>query len=184
MSASQGRKQCKDPKTVRVYVIDNASSCEKLLQSFQSRYTFERSYIGLDCEWVNKKGQVNAPVALLQIATPLFDCFLVRLCKMDGQMPKAVKQILEDRTILKFGVAIQNDAKRLLEMFGIQVRGCVDLRHIITQRTQLESGDKLRFVIWAHPLIILTLPPFKGVEDRRGVECVVEIVEVVSKGIN
>ncbi|XP_067051206.1 exonuclease 3'-5' domain-containing protein 2-like [Acropora muricata] len=99
------------------------------------------NYIGIDCEWVNKKGQVNAPVALLQIATPLCDCFLVRLCKMDGQMPQTVKEILEDKTILKFGVGIQDDAKRLWKMFGIHARGCVDLRHVI-QRSQLENDDQ------------------------------------------
>ena len=148
MSSSQGRKRSKYPKTARVYVIDDASSCDELLQCFRSRYAFEMNYIGMDCEWVNKEGQVNAPVALLQIATPLCDCFLVRLCKMDDQMPQVIKEILEDKTVLKFGVGIQNDAKRLLEMFGIHARGCVDLRDV-AQRTQLENGD-LRFVTWAH----------------------------------
>ena len=60
------------------------------------------NYIGIDCEWVNKEGQVNAPVALLQIATPLCDCFLVRPCKVDGQMQQIVKEILEDKTVLKY----------------------------------------------------------------------------------
>ena len=146
MSSSQGRKRLKDPKTARVFVIDDSSSCDKLLQLHRSKYPFKMNYIGIDCEWVNKKDQKKAPVALLQFATPLCDCFLVRLCKMDGQMPQIVKEILEDKTVLKFGVGIQNDAKRLLEMFGIHVRGCVDLRHV-AQRIQLENGDQ-RFVTW------------------------------------
>lgn len=125
-------------------MIDDASTCDKLLQFHRSKYAFKMNYIGLDCEWVDKKGQLNARVALLQIATPLCDCFLVRLCKMGGQMPQTVKEILQDETILKFGVSIQNDAKRLCEMFDILPRGCVDLRYIV-QRTQLENGDQ-RFV--------------------------------------
>ena len=149
MSSSQGRKRSKDPKTARVYVIDDASSCDKLLRCNRSKSAFKMNYIGIDCEWVNKEGQVNAPVALLQIATPLCDCFLVRLCKMDGQMPQTVKEILEDKTVLKFGVGIQNDAKRLLEMFGIHARGCIDLRDV-ARRTQLENEDQ-RFVTWAYP---------------------------------
>ena len=153
MSSSQGRKPPKDPKTARVFVIDDASSCGKLLQFYCSKYTFEMNYIGIDCEWVKKKGQVNAPVALLQIATPLCDCFLVRLCKMDGQIPKIVKEILEDKAVLKFGVGIQNDAKRLSDMFTIHVRGCVDLKYV-AQRTRLENGDQ-RFVIF-----ILNNDPF------------------------
>ena len=126
-------------------MIDDASSCDKLLQSHRSKYAFKMNYIGIDCEWVNKEGQVNAPVALLQIATPLCDCFLVRLCKMDGQMRQIVKEILEDKTVFKFGVGIQDDAKRLWKMFGIHARGCVDLRHVI-QISQLEN-EYQRFVI-------------------------------------
>ena len=71
------------------------------------------NYIGIDCEWVNKEGQVNAPIALPQIATPLCDCFLVRLGKTDGWMPQSVKELLQDKIVLKFGVGIQDDAKRL-----------------------------------------------------------------------
>lgn len=158
------KERSKDPKTARVFVI-NDLSCDKLLQFHRSKYPFKMNYIGMDCEWVNNKGQVNAPVALLQIATPLCDCYLVRLCKMDGEMPQIVKEILEDKTVLKFGVGIQNDAKRLLEMFAIHVRGCVDLRRI-AQRTQLENGDQ-RYVIYK----TMTPPPFKAVHfpgDRRG----------------
>ena len=136
--SSQGTKGSKFPKKAQVFVIDDASSCDKLLQSHRSKYAFKMNYIGIDCEWVNKEGQVNAPVALLQIATPLCDCFLVRLCKMDGQMPQTVKEILEDKTLLKFGVGIQDDAKRLWKMFGVYALACVDLRHVI-QRSRLEN---------------------------------------------
>ena len=111
--SSQGTRRGKFLKKAQVFVIDDSSSCDKLLQFHRSKYAFKINYIGIDCEWVNKEGQVNAPVALLQIATPLCDCFLVRLCKMDGQIPQTVKEILEDKTVLKFGVGIQDDAKRL-----------------------------------------------------------------------
>ena len=60
-------------------------------------------------------------------------------------MLQIVKEILEDKTVLKFGVGIQDDAKRLWKMFGIHARGCVDLRHVI-QRSQLEN-EYQRFVI-------------------------------------
>ncbi|XP_067024479.1 bifunctional 3'-5' exonuclease/ATP-dependent helicase WRN-like isoform X2 [Acropora muricata] len=57
---------------------------------------------------------------------------------MDGQIPQTVKEILEDKTVLKFGVGIQDDAKRLWKMFGVHAQGCVDLRHVI-QRSRLEN---------------------------------------------
>ena len=145
MRSPKGTKHNKFLKKAQVFVVDDASSCDKLLQCHRSKYGFKMNYIGIDCEWVDKDGEENAPVALLQIATPLYDCFLVRLCKMDGQMPQTVKEILEDKTVLKFGVGIQDDAKRLWKMFGIRAQGCVDLRHVI-QRSQLENDDQ-RFVI-------------------------------------
>ena len=60
-------------------------------------------------------------------------------------MLQIIKESLEDKTVLKFGVGIQDDAKRLWKMFGINARGCVDLRHVI-QRSQLEN-EYQRFVI-------------------------------------
>ena len=143
--SSQGTKRSKFLKKAQVFVIHDASSCDKLVQCHRSKYAFKMNYIGIEREWVNKEGQVNAPVALLQIATPLCDCFLVRLCKMDGQMRQIVKEFLEDKTVVKFGVGIQDDAKRLRKMFGIHAQGCVDLRHVI-QRSQLEN-EYQRFVI-------------------------------------
>ncbi|KAJ7370831.1 Exonuclease 3'-5' domain-containing protein 2 [Desmophyllum pertusum] len=137
------RNGCGRSKTSRVFVIDNVSSCNKLLQSYRSQYPLQLNFLGMDCEWVNKKGQTNAPVALLQIATPLSDCFLIRLCKMDGHLPQSVREILEDKNILKFGVGIKDDAKRLSGMFGIDVLGCVDLRHVI-QRCRVENGVQSR----------------------------------------
>lgn len=133
-------------KTSRVFVVDNASSCDKLLQSYLSKYPSKLNFLGLDCEWVNKKGQTNVPVALLQIATPLSDCFLIRLCKMDGHLPQTVREILEDKSILKFGVGIKDDAKRLTGMFGVNVLGCVDLRHVV-QRCRVEYSVQTRYVV-------------------------------------
>ncbi|XP_068712729.1 exonuclease 3'-5' domain-containing protein 2-like isoform X3 [Montipora foliosa] len=141
---SQERERSKEPKNARVFVLDDASSCDTLLQYYRSQYPFRMNYLGIDCEWVSTKGQVNAPVALLQIATPVCDCFLVRLCKMEGQMPQILEEILQDKTILKFGVGIQDDVKRLSAMFGINVWGCVDLRHVV-QRCQMGTDDQKSF---------------------------------------
>lgn len=136
----------KKPKTSRIFVIDSASSCDKILRSYCSNYPFKMNFLGVDCEWVNRKGQANAPVALLQLATPLCDCFLIRLCKMEGRMPQSVKELLEDKAILKFGVGIQDDVKRLSRMFGVKVLGCVDLRHVM-QRCRLDEAGQQRYVI-------------------------------------
>lgn len=133
-------------KTTRIYVVDSVSSCDKLLQSYRSSYPFKLNFLGMDCEWVNKKGHTNTPVALLQIATPLSHCFLVQLCKMNGHLPQTVRDILEDKSILKFGVGIKEDAKRLTGMFGVQVMGCVDLRHVV-ERCQVDETVQERYML-------------------------------------
>ncbi|KXJ13471.1 exonuclease 3'-5' domain-containing protein 2 [Exaiptasia diaphana] len=121
-------------KLAKVFVLSNPSECEQALRAYKEKYQsypFSMNFLGLDCEWVNDKGIVTHPVALLQIATPLNDCFLIRLCKFEGILPRILKEILEDRNILKFGVGIQDDAKKLNGMYGINVSGFVDLRHVV-----------------------------------------------------
>lgn len=118
-------------KSARVFVLNDANECEQTLQAYKESYPFPLNFLGLDCEWVNEKGRDTHPVALLQIATPLNDCFLIRLCQMKGTLPRILKEILEDRNILKFGVGIQDDAKKLNRTYGMNVSGCVDLRHVV-----------------------------------------------------
>lgn len=50
--------------------------------------------VGLDCEWVSK-GKENRPVALLQVATPHRDCYLIRLNKLQS-VPDCLLRILSD----------------------------------------------------------------------------------------
>ena len=131
-------------KSATVFVLDDANECEQTLQAYKELYPFPLNFLGLDCEWVNEKGRDSHPVALLQIATPLNDCFLIRLCQMKGSLPISLKVILEDRNILKFGVGIQDDAKKLSVTYGLNVSGCVDLRHVMLrcQSHKDNSGDE------------------------------------------
>ncbi|RUS74534.1 hypothetical protein EGW08_017706 [Elysia chlorotica] len=82
--------------------------------------------LGLDCEWVQKR-----PVALLQLATPSGRCVLVRLFKLGSSLPATLKSLLADKSILKVGVAVVEDGKKLFQNFGLHLAGCVDLRHML-----------------------------------------------------
>lgn len=84
--------------------------------------------LGFDCEWVFR-GRRH-PVALLQLATQDGVCALVRVFKI-STFPASLKQLLNDRSILKVGVAPKDDAKKLFQDYGLFVRGCVDLRHML-----------------------------------------------------
>ena len=113
---------------IPVYVVSDPILCRELLQKQSLTETIK--FIGLDCEWVSEN--IKTPIALLQLATGN-NCFLIRVEKMTKSkrhLPEALKTLLEDRRVLKFGVGIEQDGKKL-RMLGINLRGFVDLRHII-----------------------------------------------------
>lgn len=99
---------------IRVVVCSLESEWEEIADEF--RKSLSHGMLGLDCEWVSTKRDHR--VALLQMAGNSELCVLIRLCRMKA--PKAVREILADPTIIKFGVAIQDDAKRLWSDYGIK----------------------------------------------------------------
>ena len=94
----------------------------------------------LECElWpcfpllqVNSEGKAS-PLSLLQMASPSGFCVLVRLPKLicgGKTLPKTLLDILADGTILKVGVGCSEDASKLLQDYGLVVKGCLDLRYL------------------------------------------------------
>jgi len=94
--------------------------------------------LGLDCEWVSDDGRAK-PVALLQIATFSGLCVLVRLPVL-GTIPNSLKEILASHEILKTGVAVLDDSQKLLADYGLDLVGCVDLRHLVLDFRCRNSG--------------------------------------------
>ncbi|XP_032630693.1 exonuclease 3'-5' domain-containing protein 2 [Chelonoidis abingdonii] len=96
--------------------------------------------LGIDCEWVSVEGKAS-PVSLLQMASSSGFCILVRLPKLvsNGQtVPKSLLNILVDSTILKVGVGCWEDSCKLLQDYGLAVKGSVDLRYLaMRQRKDL-----------------------------------------------
>ncbi|XP_042229715.1 exonuclease 3'-5' domain-containing protein 2-like isoform X1 [Homarus americanus] len=106
--------------------------------------------VGFDCEWVQVRGR-RRPVALLQLASCSGLCVLVRLSHMKPNFPHTLRTLLEDKTILKVGVAPLEDSNYLAADYNLKVRGCVDLRYLVLQCHKSElcgeedtlDGDKL-----------------------------------------
>lgn len=81
---------------------------------------------------VNLEGKAS-PLSLLQMASPSGFCVLVRLPKLicgGKTLPKTLLNILADGTILKVGVGCSEDASKLLQDYGLVVKGCLDLRYL------------------------------------------------------
>ena len=89
---------------------------------------------GLDCEWVG-----NNSTALLQLA--VFSdsgtkCYLFRLQKFDDKIFELLNNILNENSIIKLGVGIDGDYKRLLAEGFVDVTkySFLDLRFLAVQR--------------------------------------------------
>ncbi|XP_065674256.1 exonuclease 3'-5' domain-containing protein 2 [Hydra vulgaris] len=113
-------------QNVIIYVLNKAEDCNVVLECFQENLHF----VGLDCEWVSNEKNY---VALIQLSLGT-TCLIYRIPQSttNEEFPFQLKKLLENQKILKFGVAIYEDVRRL-HSHGVTVRGFVDLR-ILAQR--------------------------------------------------
>ncbi|KAJ3822645.1 ribonuclease H-like domain-containing protein, partial [Lentinula raphanica] len=83
--------------------------------------------IGFDLEWKPnfRPGQPENPIAVVQIAYGTAS-YVVHV-KWMQYLPDGLAEILENPRIVKVGVGIQNDAKKLYKDLGICLNSCVDL---------------------------------------------------------
>merc|ERR1711962_1445736 len=107
---------------VKVFLSTEADACNEFIEQFMLEKTH---FIGLDCEWESSK---TNGVALIQISVGNY-CLLHRVNASDNKLPEKLRLLLENHSVLKFGVAIQEDVKRL-KFHGVHVRGFVDLRNL------------------------------------------------------
>lgn len=119
------------------------------------RHCDEFNVLGFDCEWVSDYTG-RRKVALLQLATHRGLCVLIRLCKLKhipsdlavsltrSQRIKLIfrcfhqkktiicifQDILNDKNIIKVGVAPYTDAKFLRDDYNCNCNGTLDLRFV------------------------------------------------------
>ncbi|KAJ7071520.1 ribonuclease H-like domain-containing protein [Mycena amicta] len=107
------------PAIKQLYITD-ADSAECAISTFSGP-------CGIDIEWrpTYVKGQPENPVALLQLANA-DTILLLHLCHMKS-IPTNLRTFLEDPDIVKAGVGIQGDVKKLYRDVGVSLCGCVDL---------------------------------------------------------
>lgn len=106
------------------------------IQPFLRRELEDFPVLGIDCEWVNLEGKAS-PLSLLQMASPSGFCALIRLPRLiygGKTLPRTLLDILADGTILKVGVGCSEDANKLLQDYGLIVRGCLDLRYLAVKQ--------------------------------------------------
>lgn len=109
-----------------------------LFHFYAIRHCDNYNVLGFDCEWVTVGG-TRRPTALLQLSSSEGLCALFRLCCMK-QIPKSLRDLLEDDDVIKVGVAPQGDAQKLAHDFGVGVASTFDLRFLAAMTGKKPEG--------------------------------------------
>ena len=109
-----------------IYVIDSMSKMIMAINALR-----KEAIVGFDSETRPSfaRGQ-NHKVALIQIST-FTDCFLFRVNKIG--MPEKLKDFLEDESIIKIGLSLNNDVLAMQRFADIKPRGFVDLQKMVKE---------------------------------------------------
>ncbi|OCH92730.1 hypothetical protein OBBRIDRAFT_833249 [Obba rivulosa] len=122
------KRACEKNKAELIYITKRTHADSPLakLAEIMEGLLIEERVLGFDMEWrpVFQAGK-KAKVALIQLAYKN-TVWLIHISKMGGP-PELLKNILEDPTIVKTGVGIQFDCKKLWQDWKVNVRNVVDL---------------------------------------------------------
>ncbi|CAI5515735.1 unnamed protein product [Closterium sp. Naga37s-1] len=98
--------------------------------------------VGLDCEWKPTwgKGPEN-PCALLQLCANADVCYLFHL-KFTG-VPETLRALLKDASVVKTGVGVTEDGRKLRKDFGVEVNGLVDCSPLAQEKAVVPDGGQM-----------------------------------------
>jgi ribonuclease D len=116
-----------------VYMIESDDQIESAVKTLR-----KAAVLGFDTETRPsfKKGD-NFPAALLQLATET-EVFLFQLLKLDNITP--IWKVLNDRSIVKAGVAIADDIKKLQERQDFKPKGFVEIANLAQDCGLINTG--------------------------------------------
>ncbi|KAK4435835.1 Werner Syndrome-like exonuclease [Sesamum alatum] len=110
-------------------------AAEELLQFVEVKRRKEGQCIfGLDIEWrpTFRRGVAPGKAAVLQICGENSCCYVLHI--IHSQIPKSLQRLLEDQTSLKVGVAIANDAAKILQDYNISIKTLEDLSDLANRK--------------------------------------------------
>ena len=93
--------------------------------------------LGLDCEWPSEEPGVS----VLQISSQSM-CLLFRPSLLrPRRLPPSLFRLLEDPSIIKAGVGIEQDVRRLCDGFGVVPRGVLEVRALVQHLGGVSEGE-------------------------------------------
>ncbi|XP_050715029.1 exonuclease 3'-5' domain-containing protein 2-like isoform X2 [Eriocheir sinensis] len=124
----------------KIHIVNSEETWASVLPLLL-REVGNKGALGMDCEWTELGGQ-RQPVALLQLASHSGACVLVHLTAFTAPLPASLQSLLGDVAVVKSGVGIIQDKRFLEADYGLQVEGCVDLRHLALCCPEPGGGGK------------------------------------------
>ncbi|EMC91384.1 hypothetical protein BAUCODRAFT_80005, partial [Baudoinia panamericana UAMH 10762] len=112
--------------------------CKTLIKAEeQLKHFLGQPVLGFDIEWepmVKKTAPAKQNVSLIQLAIE-DRIILIHVALFAGNgpqqlMPTSLRMILESDSVMKVGVNIQGDARRIHEYLGVQMRAQFELSHL------------------------------------------------------
>ncbi|XP_006854444.2 Werner Syndrome-like exonuclease isoform X1 [Amborella trichopoda] len=90
--------------------------------------------MGFDIEWrpIFKRGEVPRKAAVMQICVDSAYCFVMHI--FHSGIPPLLQSLLEDDTLVKVGVCIANDAKKILYDYNVHIRVLEDLSGLANRK--------------------------------------------------
>ena len=115
---------------VEILIINNKESC---IDGINELLSHKPQFVGYDCEWkANRcKGQKQNKICLIQIGHKNL-ILLIRIHLFANNIPIQLISLLQSVDIIKCGVGIYGDVKKLKKDYNLDIFGCVDLNAINT----------------------------------------------------
>ncbi|MCO5605050.1 hypothetical protein L7F22_059227 [Adiantum nelumboides] len=143
-------------RSIPVTLTSEASVVEEWISSHNG------DLFGLDVEWrPNRlKGQRNK-VALLQLSNGE-ECLIVQMLFLDRQ-PQALRKLLSDPSKGLAGVGVLADGKRLLQDYGLDFQGGIELTTLAVERLKREELKNVGLKVLVQEVLGLALEKPKRV---------------------
>ncbi|EME39735.1 hypothetical protein DOTSEDRAFT_180392 [Dothistroma septosporum NZE10] len=161
-----------DGKRPAVFYCKNFEAAER-----QARLFAGERILGFDLEWEpqtsTKTGNIKRNVSLIQIAAEdkiaLFQIALFKGETAEELMPHTLKTILESANVVKAGVNVVGDARRVRELLKIDMKGVFELSHlyrVVKYSEQDRKNVSFRLVSLAAQVQDILMLPLKKDDNR------------------
>jgi hypothetical protein len=121
------------PKNVKIIYSSDEKHTNKILEGKDCKL------IGLDAEWKVsfKKGEPQRPIGLLQLFFPSSNTVLLLHLVHMKIFPDRLKDLLQDPKIIKTGVNIIGDARKMHRDYQVAMNGVLEIRRLLRSNSGL-----------------------------------------------